>query len=125
MGKIKQLPLHEAQKIAAGEVVERPANVVKELIENSIDAGATHIQVYLELGGQKLIRIVDNGFGMSPEDAQACFDHHATSKISSVNDLVSLTSFGFRGEALASISAVSMVELMTKEPHAEQGIKLT
>lgn len=124
MGKIKQLPLHEAQKIAAGEVVERPANVVKELIENSIDAGAHHIQIYLEDAGQTALRVVDDGFGMSLEDAQACFGHHATSKISSVHDLITLSSFGFRGEALASIAAVSTVELITKEPAALHGIKL-
>jgi DNA mismatch repair protein MutL len=125
MGKIKQLSLQEAQKIAAGEVVERPTNVIKELIENSIDAGATHIQVYLEGGGKTLIRIIDNGSGMSPEDSQACFNHHATSKITSVNDLATLKSFGFRGEALASISAVSTVELITKEQHTQQGTKVT
>jgi DNA mismatch repair protein MutL len=124
MKKIKQLPLHEAQKIAAGEVVERPANVVKELIENSIDAGAQKINIYVNDGGQSLIRAVDDGCGMSAEDAQICFDHHATSKISSVEDLPTVQSFGFRGEALASISAVSHVTLMTKELSAKTGIKI-
>lgn len=124
MKKIKQLSLHEAQKIAAGEVVERPGNVVKELIENSIDAGATNISIYVHQGGQALIRITDNGCGMSLEDAQICFDHHATSKINSVQDLPTLQSFGFRGEALASISAVSHVTLITKEADAESGIKI-
>ncbi|MCK5632592.1 DNA mismatch repair endonuclease MutL [bacterium] len=128
MTKIKQLSLHEAQKIAAGEVVERPANVVKELIENALDAGATQITLYLENGGKKLIRIVDNGCGMSQEDAHLCFNQHATSKISSVNDLESLVTFGFRGEALASIAAVSNVTLTTKENingnEASSGIKL-
>jgi len=124
MKKIKQLPLHEAQKIAAGEVVERPANVVKELVENSIDAGAQKISIYVNDGGQSLIRIVDDGCGMSKDDALICFDHHATSKITTVDDLPSIQSFGFRGEALASISAVSHVTLMTKEADASVGIKI-
>ena len=122
MQKIRQLSLHEAQKIAAGEVVERPANVVKELIENAIDAGATSISIYIEAAGQQLIRIVDNGCGMSVEDAHACFGHHATSKISTVGDLMSLTTFGFRGEALSSIAAVSLVNLLTKQESDESGI---
>lgn len=125
MGKIKQLSLHEAQKIAAGEVVERPANVVKELIENSIDAGATSIAIYLENAGQDLIRIVDDGCGMSLEDAQKCFDHHATSKINCVDDVPFVTSFGFRGEALASIAAVSYVTLITKQEEEQVGIQIT
>ncbi len=119
MQKIKQLPLHEAQKIAAGEVVERPTNVVKELIENAIDAGATKISVYLEEGGKKLIRVTDNGCGMSPEDAFLCFAQHATSKITTVDDLGTVGTFGFRGEALASIAAVSNVTLTTKEQMSE------
>ena len=122
MQKIRQLSLHEAQKIAAGEVVERPANVVKELLENAIDAGATVISIYIELAGQKLIRVVDNGLGMSPEDAHACFGHHATSKMSTVEDLMHLTTFGFRGEALSSIAAVSMIHMLTKEEDAQHGI---
>ncbi len=124
MGKIKQLPPHEAHKIAAGEVVDRPANVVKELIENSIDAGAQSICLYLERSGHNSIRVVDNGYGMDQEDAELCFAHHATSKISSVEQLYSLQSFGFRGEALTSIAAVSKVTLITKEQHAHTGIKL-
>ncbi len=128
MAKIKQLSQHEAQKIAAGEVVERPANVVKELVENAIDAGATSITVYLEEGGRDLIRIVDNGCGMSQEDAHLCFAQHATSKISSVDDLNTITTFGFRGEALASIASVSHVTLITREQNPENenlsGIKL-
>ncbi len=87
MPKIKQLSQQEAQKIAAGQVVERPANVVKELLENSIDAGATQISVYIEDGGKQLIRIVDNGCGMDKEDAQLCFSKHATSKITSMDEL--------------------------------------
>lgn len=114
MPKIHKLPPHEAQKIAAGEVVERPANVVKELVENAIDAGATVITVYVEDGGKKLIRIVDNGCGMHEDDAILCFEHHATSKIQRVEDLQSITTFGFRGEALSSIAAVSNVTLVTR-----------
>ncbi|HSC25284.1 MAG TPA: DNA mismatch repair endonuclease MutL [Candidatus Babeliales bacterium] len=124
MSKIKQLSVHEAQKIAAGEVVERPANIVKELVENSIDAGATHITLYIEDGGKKLIRIVDNGCGMDIADAQICFDRHATSKITHVNELESITTFGFRGEALASIAAVSKISLITKEENSLEGTQV-
>src|SRR5690242_2015969 len=99
MPKIFQLSPHEAQKIAAGQVVERPANIVKELLENSIDAGASHIQIIIKDGGKELIRIIDNGSGMDAVDAIACFKQHATSKITSVDELPSLTTFGFRGEA--------------------------
>ncbi|CAN5152020.1 DNA mismatch repair endonuclease MutL [soil metagenome] len=124
MARIKQLSPHEAQKIAAGQVVERPANVVKELLENSLDAGATHISIYIEDAGKKLIRIVDNGYGMSQEDAHLCFKHHATSKITSVEQLSNLATFGFRGEALASIAAVSKITLTTKEADANLGTQL-
>jgi DNA mismatch repair protein MutL len=124
MPKIKQLPLHEAQKIAAGEVVDRPANVVKELIENALDAGATQITIHLEQSGKKQIRIVDNGCGMTAEDAHLCFEQYATSKIQSVEELNKIATFGFRGEALASIAAVSTVTLITKEEHDEHGVKL-
>ena len=124
MSRIKQLNPQEAQKIAAGEVVERPANVVKELIENALDAGAGSIAIYIQDSGKSLIRIVDNGCGMNQQDAHLCFAHHATSKITSVADLPTLTTFGFRGEALSSISSVSKVTLVTKESHADQGIKL-
>lgn len=124
MPKIHRLEAHEAQKIAAGEVVERPANVVKELIENAIDAGATQITVYLEEGGKKLIRVVDNGSGMGKEDAKLCFEHHATSKITTVDELNSIATFGFRGEALSSIACVSKTTLITKEEGAQEGTKL-
>lgn len=124
MPKILQLPPHEAQKIAAGQVVERPANVVKELIENSIDAGASSITISIEDGGKKTIRIVDNGHGMDNEDALLCFEKHATSKIKSVDELPSLTSFGFRGEALASIAAVGKVTLLTKQTGEQEGTKV-
>lgn len=124
MARIKQLSPHEAQKIAAGEVVERPANVVKELIENALDAGATQITIYIEDAGKKLIRIIDNGCGMNQEDAHHCFKHHATSKITSVDQLNNLLTFGFRGEALSSIAAVSKITLITKETDAALGTKL-
>ena len=124
MAKIKQLPPHEAQKIAAGEVVERPANVVKELIENALDAGATEITLYLEDGGRKLIRIVDNGFGMSEEDARLSIKHHATSKITGIHDLEHIQTFGFRGEALSSIASVSRMTLATKQSTDITGITL-
>ncbi len=123
MNRIKQLSSQEAQKIAAGEVVERPANIVKELVENSLDAGATVITIFVQDSGKSLIRVVDNGCGMNPEDARLCFAHHATSKITSIDDLQTLTTFGFRGEALSSISAVSKITVITKEqdlPHATQ-----
>lgn len=125
MAKIKQLSPLEAQKIAAGEVVERPANVVKELIENALDAGATEISLFLEDGGRKLIRIVDNGYGMSPEDAKLSILHHATSKLTSIADLETIATFGFRGEALSSIASVSKMMLTTKEASEPTGITLT
>ena len=125
MAKIKQLSPLEAQKIAAGEVVERPANVVKELIENALDAGATDISLFLEDGGRKLIRIVDNGCGMSPEDAKMSILHHATSKLTSIADLETIATFGFRGEALSSIASVSKMTLTTKEASEPTGITLT
>lgn len=124
MPQIKQLAPHEAQKIAAGEVVERPANIVKELVENSIDAGATRISIYVEDGGKKLIRIVDNGCGMDTADAQKCFDRHATSKITCVDELEKIDTFGFRGEALASIASVSKITLQTKQEDCLEGTQV-
>ena len=114
MGKIRLLSTHEALKIAAGEVIERPAHIIKELLENSIDADSTNISLYVEKAGKKLIRIVDNGTGMSVEDAKICFLPHATSKITSLDDLEGVSTFGFRGEALSSIAAISKVRLITK-----------
>lgn len=125
MIRIKRLPAHEIQKIAAGEVVERPANLVKELVENAIDAFAKQITVYVEEGGRELIRVVDNGHGMSAEDARMSIEHHATSKIYGIHDLKSLDTYGFRGEALSSITAVSHTVIITKDPHAVSGIELT
>jgi DNA mismatch repair protein MutL len=124
MPKIYKLSAHEAQKIAAGEVVERPANVVKELIENAIDAHATQITLYLEDGGKQLIRVIDNGCGMSAEDATLSFEHHATSKLKTIDDLSSISTFGFRGEALSSIASVSKTTLITKEAHSEHAYKI-
>lgn len=125
MSKIKKLSVLEARKIAAGEVVERPSNIVKELVENALDAGATIISVYIEDGGKKRVRVIDNGCGMAEEDARLCFEHHATSKIISIDDLDRLATFGFRGEALSSIAAISKVTLVTKEITAPVGIKIT
>ena len=102
MGRIHVLPEHVANKIAAGEVVERPASVVKELLENALDAGATRIKVNIEAGGKKLIQITDNGCGMVRDDAMLAFERHATSKIKDAEDLLSVATLGFRGEALPS-----------------------
>lgn len=121
---IKKLSTHEAQKIAAGEVVERPANIVKELVENALDAGATHITIHLENAGKNLVRVQDDGCGMDIDDARLCFEHHATSKITQVDDLHAINTFGFRGEALSSIASVSNVTLITKQKDADEGIKL-
>ncbi len=119
--RIRLLPEVVANQIAAGEVVNRPASVVKEMMENAIDAGARRIQVNFRDGGKDLIQIVDDGCGMSPIDARMAFDRHATSKIASVDDIYALTTFGFRGEALASIAAVAQVELHTRQEGDEMG----
>src|ERR1035437_8794165 len=113
MGRIHVLSEHVANKIAAGEVVERPASIVKELIENSLDAGASRIRVNVEAGGKKLIEIVDNGSGMVADDALLAFERHATSKLKNPEDLLSIATLGFRGEALPSIAAVSRLRLET------------
>ena len=123
--RIKLLEPCEAQKIAAGEVVERPAHTVKELLENALDAGATKVTLYIEKSGKQSIRVVDNGCGMSADDAQLCFARHATSKVTCLDDLMSLTSFGFRGEALASIASVSNVTLVTRRGGDELGTKIS
>jgi DNA mismatch repair protein MutL len=122
---IHKLSAQEAQKIAAGEVVERPANIVKELIENSLDAGATRVTVLLEQGGKQLISITDNGSGMLAEDARICFQRHTTSKLQSFDELESVNTFGFRGEALASICSIAHVTLKTKHKSSDEGLQIT
>lgn len=119
--RIKLLPEVVANQIAAGEVVNRPSSVVKEMMENAIDAGARSVKVNFRDGGKELIQIVDDGCGMSPIDARMAFDRHATSKISSLDDIYALKTFGFRGEALASIAAVSQVELRTRQAEGRSG----
>ncbi len=119
---IKILPDHVVNKIAAGEVVERPASVVKELIENSIDSGATEIIVDIELAGRRLIRVTDNGCGMSREDARTAFVRHATSKISSDEDLEAISTMGFRGEALSSIASVAQTRMLSGVRGADSGV---
>ena len=125
MPKILQLSPHIANLIAAGEVVERPASVVKELLENAVDAGATQITVELRDGGMTFLRVTDNGCGMSPEDARTAFLRHATSKLRTEHDLAAIDTLGFRGEALAAIASVSRIDLMTKTPGAISGTALT
>jgi len=124
MKRIHVLPSELARKIAAGEVIERPVSVVKELVENSLDAEATEIRVDLLDGGKKLIKVRDNGLGMSPEDAALCFRRHSTSKIAGEEDLERISTLGFRGEALASISAVSRPTLKTFDGNGDRGTEI-
>jgi DNA mismatch repair protein MutL len=125
MGLIQRLPEHIANQIAAGEVIQRPASVVKELMENAIDASSTSVMVVIKDAGRTLIQVIDDGDGMQEDDASACFLRHATSKISSANDLFQLQTKGFRGEALASIAAIAHVQLKTKhKDQTETGILL-
>lgn len=122
--ELRILPGNIANMIAAGEVVQRPASVVKELVENAVDAGAEQISVIIKDSGRTLIQVIDNGKGMNPDDAVLCFERHATSKIATAEDLEDITTFGFRGEALASIAAVAEVTLKTRTEDEEVGCQV-
>ncbi|MBD3156341.1 DNA mismatch repair protein MutL, partial [Candidatus Peregrinibacteria bacterium] len=122
MSVIKLLPEHLVNQIAAGEVVERPSSVVKELLENSLDADATHITLEVVGAGDEQITVTDNGHGMDANDALLALERHATSKIASQEDLSTITTMGFRGEAIASIASVSHLTLQTKRKEDETGI---
>ena len=119
--RIRVLDPHIANKIAAGEVVERPVSVIKELVENAVDAGASRIEVFVEEGGRKLLRVVDDGCGMGPDDLKLAFAPHATSKLLDVEDLKSIATLGFRGEALASMGSVSQARILSRAEGEESG----
>ncbi|HTM90834.1 MAG TPA: DNA mismatch repair endonuclease MutL, partial [Flavisolibacter sp.] len=122
--RIQLLPDNIANQIAAGEVIQRPASAVKELLENAVDAGASEIKLLINDAGKSLIQVIDNGQGMSETDARMCFERHATSKIKNIDDLFHIKTMGFRGEALASIAAVAQVELRTRKADNEIGTYL-
>src|SRR5437879_9321926 len=124
MSNIRILPEAVANRIAAGEVVERPASVVKELLENALDAGARSVRIEVESGGKRMIRVVDDGCGMSHDDALLAFERHATSKLRTSDDLLSIATLGFRGEALPSIASVSRLLLETCTGGEEQGTRV-
>src|ERR1700722_19305224 len=124
MSRIRILAEAVANKIAAGEVVERPASVVKELLENALDAGAKTIRVETEVGGKRMIRVVDDGHGMTHDDALLSFERHATSKLRSADDLLSIATLGFRGEALPTIAAVSRLLLESRDAAEEEGTRI-
>src|SRR5476651_638967 len=124
MNRIHLLPEHVANQIAAGEVIERPASVLKELLENSLDAGATQVDVQIGAGGRSLVAVTDNGCGMSKDDALLCLERHATSKLRDSDDLDRIASYGFRGEAIPSIASVSKFRLRTREPDAMAGTEI-
>src|ERR1700744_3563674 len=120
MSAIRILPPHTVNRIAAGEVIERPAAAVKELVENALDAGATRIEVAIEAGGRKMIRVTDNGSGMNAQDLELCVERHATSKLPD-GDLTRIGTLGFRGEALPSIGAVAWLEISSRDAQASAG----
>src|SRR5246127_4645104 len=124
MSRIRILPESVANKIAAGEVVERPASVVKELLENALDAGAKTIRIEIESGGKRMIRVIDDGHGMTHDDALLAFERHATSKLKTADDLLSIATLGFRGEALPSIAAVSRLLLETRGEGEGEGARV-
>src|SRR5438309_9018293 len=124
MSKIRVLPDHISNLIAAGEVVERPASVAKELVENAIDAGATRIVIDVEAGGRRLLKITDDGEGMARDDTVLAFERHATSKLSKAEDLNAIATLGFRGEALSSIASVARVELISRTEEAAAGTRV-
>src|SRR6266481_5445791 len=124
MSKIRVLPDQIVNQIAAGEVVERPASVAKELVENAIDAGATRVSIDVEAGGRRLLKVSDDGEGMTRDDAVLAFERHATSKITRAEDLAAIGTLGFRGEALASIASVARIELVTKNEDGTAGTRV-
>src|SRR6056297_2042720 len=124
MNKIKKLPIEVVNQIAAGEVVERPASVVKELVDNALDSGATDIKVEVIKGGKDLIKVTDNGQGITSDELEMTVVPHATSKLRDISDLTSIATMGFRGEALASIAAVSKFKLTSKQEQASKGYVL-
>ena len=124
MSRIRILPEAVANKIAAGEVVERPASVVKELLENALDAGASSIRIETEMGGKRMIRVIDDGCGMMHDDALLAFERHATSKLRSADDLLSISTLGFRGEALPTIASVSRLLLETRDAGEAEGTRI-
>src|SRR3970040_419803 len=124
MGRIRVLPDNVANKIAAGEVVERPASVVKELLENSLDAGATRLRIEVEAGGRRRILVADDGIGMGNDDGMLAFERHATSKLRRAQELLSIQTLGFRGEALPSIASVSRLLLETRSEDEPTGTRV-
>ncbi|MDD2524637.1 MAG: DNA mismatch repair endonuclease MutL, partial [Endomicrobiaceae bacterium] len=125
MGKIRVLPEHVCNRIAAGEVIERPASVVKELVENALDAGALTVRVNIEKSGTKLIAVSDDGSGMDPDDALQCLEPHATSKIFTEKDILEISTFGFRGEAVPSIASIARFTIRTRQKESLEGTEVT